>query len=289
MEYYSTAKKYFDRYVSSFTDIDISELIKQKKIHTNEVIVDGVKTINKLNFNDSFTDFTKIALLNHDVGRFLQAHVTKSFNDIELHKFCFDNHGELGKHILKSGLIYSQIPTTRYYDEPIFEIVNNHVTKVVDPQQLLILSSRLLKSQDAVEFFKYADDKIKQKVVDSITQIVQDVDRLDIYHQIIDGRWKPGKSSKKIDDSVLQKFYNGEYLNIIELRKQGLWNSNVGELVRLSFINQIRLLSVAQIIKEENLLERMRKKQNNSQVVEAFDFTIDKLNKLIKKSDGIII
>ncbi len=289
MEYYSTAKKYFDRYVSSFTDIDISELIKQKKIHTNEVIVDGVKTINKLNFNDSFTDFTKIALLNHDVGRFLQAHVTKSFNDIELHKFCFDNHGELGKHILKSGLIYSQIPTTRYYDEPIFEIVNNHVTKVVDPQQLLILSSRLLKSQDAVEFFKYADDKIKQKVVDSITQIVQDVDRLDIYHQIIDGRWKPEKSSKKIDDSVLQKFYNGEYLNIIELRKQGLWNSNVGELVRLSFINQIRLLSVAQIIKEENLLERMRKKQNNSQVVEAFDFTIDKLNKLIKKSDGIII
>ncbi len=289
MEYYTTAKKYFDRYVSSFTESDISELIKQKRIHTNEVIVDGVKTINKLNFSDSFVDFTKIALLNHDVGRFLQAHVTKSFNDIELHKFCFDNHGELGKHILKSGLIYSQIPTTRYFDEPIFEIVNNHVTKVVDPKQLLILSSNLLKSQEAVEFFMYADEKIKQKVIDAITQVVQDVDRLDIYHQIIDGRWKPCKSDKKIDELVLNKFYNGEYLNIIELRKQGLWNSNVGELVRLSFINQIRLLSVAQIIKEENLLEKMRKKQTHSQVIEAFDFTIDKLNKLIKKSDGIII
>ena len=289
MEYYQTARKCFDDYVSSFNESDISKLIEQKRMHTNEVVIDGIKTIKKLNFNESFIDFTKIALMNHDVGRFLQARVTKTFNDIELHKFCFENHGELGTYVLKSGLINSQIPITRNFDGPILSIVNNHVTKVVNPKQLLILSSNLLKNEDALNFFSTASTEEKQKVIDTITQIVQDVDRLDIYHQIIDGRWNPIKSKDKISNIVLNQFYDGKYLNIAKLRKEGLWNSNVGELVRLTFINQIRLLSVAQIIKEEKILEKMRRKQNNRQVIEAYDFTIDKLNVLIKESNGITV
>ena len=289
MEYYPTAKKCFDNYVSSFNENDINKLVEQKRIHTNEVVNDGIKAIKKLRFNESFVDFTKIALLNHDVGRFLQARVTKTFKDMDLHKFCFDNHGELGNYVLKSGLIKSQIPMTREFDDSILTIVNNHVTKVVNPRQLLILSSNLLKDEDALNFFSTASLEEKRKVIDAITQIVQDVDRLDIYHQIIDGRWVPIKSKDKISSIVLKEFYDGKYLNIAELRKQGLWNSNVGELVRLTFINQIRLLSVAQIIKEEKLLEKMRRKQINNQVIEAYDFTIDKLNVLIKESNGIII
>lgn len=289
MEYYPTAKNHFDNYVASFSENDISKLVEQKRIHTNEVVNDGVKTIEKLHFNESFVDFTKIALLNHDVGRFLQARVTKTFNDIDLHKYCFDNYGELGNYVLKSGLIKSQIPMTRCFDDPILKIVNNHVTKVVSPKQLLILSSNLLKDEDALNFFSSSNIEEKKKVIDTITQIVQDVDRLDIYHQIIDGRWIPIKSKDKISSIVLNQFYDGKYLNIAELRKKGLWNSNVGELVRLTFINQIRLLSVAQIIKEEKLLEKMRRKQTNNQVIEAYDFTIDKLNVLIKESNGIII
>ena len=34
-------------------------------------------------------------------------------------------------------------------------------------------------------------------------------------------------------------FYNGEYLNIKNLKKRNLWNSSVIELVRLSIFNQI--------------------------------------------------
>ena len=84
-------------------------------------------------------------------------------------------------------------------------------------------------------------------------------------------------------------FYQGKYLNIAKLKQQGLWNVNVGELVRLSFINQIKLLSVAQIIKEENILSRLKEKRNNPYVLDAFDVTIQKLEERMKNSDGITI
>ncbi len=267
----------------------VVELIDRKVVHSYEVVSDGTKVLDKLGFNESFKELAQITFLDHDIGRFNQARYLSSYDDTKLASYGYKNHGELGKDILLSGLINLQIPDTRVFDEVISTTVNDHVIKTVDSKDLLILCSDLLRSEDAYLFFKQANLEIKRKVINSITQIVQDVDRLDIYHQILDGRWTPDKSDTPIDSKVLDLFYQGKYLNIAELKKQGLWNNNVGELVRLSFINQIKLLSVAEIIKEENILIRLKEKRNNPYVLDAFDVTIQKLDEKIKNSDGITI
>lgn len=263
--------------------------MNRKVIHSHEVVIDGTKVVDKLGFNDSFKELSRITFLDHDIGRFKQARYTSTFDDTKLVDYGYKDHGDLGKVVLLSGLLHQQIPDTRTFDEVISTVVNDHVTKIVDGKDLLVLCSDLLKSEDAFEFFSKADSETRRKVTDAITQIVQDVDRLDIYRQILDGRWTPNKCDTPVDPKVFDMFYQGKYLNIAELKKKGLWNHNVGELVRLSFINQIKLLSVAEIIKEENILARLKEKRNNPYVLDAFDVTMQKLDEKINNSDGVTI
>ena len=263
--------------------------IDKKYLHTMEVVKDGTDTVKNLGFNDSFVELSKLAFLNHDIGRFEQMLLMGNYIDSELMNSYGLNHGSLGKQILSTGLIKREIPSTRVYDEPILEVVEKHVDYHCDSKDLLVLSSDLLKSVDAKDFFSKASDKEKESVINTITQIVQDVDRLDIYHQILEGRWTPMKVEEPIDPKVMDMFYKGQYLNMAELKKQGLWNANVGELVRLSFINQIRLLSVAKLIHDENILLQMKKLRQNPYVDDAFDFMQSKLEEMIKNSDGITI
>ena len=292
---YLNALEFFKKHVILQKESIIGELqpavslMNRKVIHSHEVVADGTKVVDKLGFNDSFKELSRITFLDHDIGRFKQARYTSTFDDTKLVDYGYKDHGDLGRVVLQTGLLHQQIPDTRTFDEVISTVVNDHVTKIVDGKDLLVLCSDLLKSEDAFEFFSKADPETKRKVTDTITQIVQDVDRLDIYHQILDGRWTPNKCDTPVDPKVFDMFYQGKYLNIAELKKKGLWNHNVGELVRLSFINQIKLLSVAEIIKEENILARLKEKRNNPYVLDAFDVTMQKLDEKINNSDGVTI
>ena len=267
LKIYNKALQVFNSYyalqVLSTDDTKKIKEIDKKYLHTMEVVKDGSSVVKSLDFNETFVELSKLAFLNHDIGRF--------------------------KQILKNGLIAKEIPSTRVYDEPILDIVDKHVDGRFDEKDLLVLISDLLKSADAIEFFSRASEEEKAKVINTITQIVQDVDRLDIYHQILEGRWIPMKVDEPINPKVMDMFYNGEYLNMVELKKQGLWNANVGELVRLSFVNQIRLLSVAKLIHDKNILMKMKELRQNPFVLDAFDFMQSKLEEMINNSDGITI
>ena len=270
-------------------DIKKIEGIDKKYLHTMEVVKDGTAVVKQLEFCDTFVELSKLAFLNHDIGRFEQMLITGNYVDSDLVAQIGLNHGCLGKQIFQNGLIEKEIPSTRVYDRPILEAVEKHVNYHCDIEDLLVLSGNLLKSADAIDFFNKASEEEKIKIINTITQIVQDVDRLDIYHQILEGRWTPMKVNKPIDSTVMKMFYNGQYLNMAELKQQGLWNANVGELVRLSFINQIRLSSVAKMIYDEKILLQMKELRQNPYVDEAFDFMQNKLEEMIKNSDGITI
>ena len=270
-----------------------AENMEKKVIHTMEVVNDGTKVAQELEFNEDVIIFTKLALLDHDIGRFLQMKYTGTYADTDLKKcpyFSVDDHGQLGAQILQSGILKAQVPDTRIYDHAIINIVKRHVNSISDPRELLILSSDILKNEDIYDIFSKMDKKTKQSIITAITQIVQDVDRLDIYHQILDKRWTPIKNDLPIDPIVFDLFYRGEYLNIADLKQKGLWNANVGDLVRLSFINQIRLLSVAKVIQSEGIIMKLKEVRQNPMVKDAFDFTNDKLNEMIHNSeDGVTI
>lgn len=278
------------------------EQIRNKIRHTYEVMQDGSLALDVLKFNDSTRDFALLALLNHDIGRFLQMQLAGTYKDYEAKEIIgVANHGILGRILLlgqldqynlgqsSHSLIEEQIPNGKSFYNPIAQIVEDHVTSVATDEALKILTTNLFKDYSMEEILKFSDEYYKD-ALSAITQLVQDVDRLDIYHQILSGRWTPDKVEEPIHPIIVDKFYNGEYLNINSLKAQGLWNDNAGELVRLSFINQIRLLSVAQIIYDENLIIKLKEKRNNKYAEEAFDYTQKLLEEMITTSkDGITV
>ena len=281
--------------IAKITTEDIKKRIDfmdKKVIHTLEVVSDGSKVLDELGFNASVKEFSKIAFLDHDIGRFSQMRYTGSYNDNELknNSLNVSDHGQLGKEVLLGGVINQQIPETRVLDEPISQIVGDHVSRVGNKEELSILSQAILKNEDILEIFKNGSDENKKKIIAAITQIVQDVDRLDIFHQILDDRWTPLKTDDEIDQRVFDMFYNGEYLDMASLRQQNLWNANIGDLVRLGFVNQIRLLSVAKVILQQDIILRLKDKRQNSKVRDAFEYTHDLLKEMINNSeDGITV
>lgn len=266
----------------------IKDAINKKVIHTNEVIQDGLKVSDELSFNESVKDFTHVALMDHDIGRFAQMRYTGNYQDFDLlEKTGIKNHGLLGKIILGT-LINDQLPNAQEFHDPIRTIVNDHVDKVNSDKELMVLATTLLKDYSMEELLR--NDKVSKNVINAIIQMVQDVDRLDIYHQILDSRWTPMKVEDEISPVVFEMFYKGEYLDMASLREKGLWNANVGELVRLGFINQIKLLSVAKVIQRENIIMKLKEKRQNPRVLDAFDYANDKLNEMINNSpDGVTL
>ena len=295
---YKNALYQFERYVGLQQRAVFDEKLKlngmyQKLLHSLSCVEYGRDVIRNLGFNTSFANLTKVAILDHDIGRFLQMHYLGTFKDSDLKKLEFFNvehHGELGKKLLDAGILKQQIRNTRAYDECISTVVLNHVYYQSNYKDLLILVSDFFKDEHAYDVLTTCDDDTKRMIFAALTQIVQDIDRLDIYSQILEERFVPKKSDENVDPKILDMFYKGEYLNINEIKKQGLWNPNVGELVRLSFIDQIRLLSVAKTIQTHDMIEQMKIKRNNSKLADAFDFTEEKLNQMINNSkDGVTV
>lgn len=274
------------------------KLVEDKKVHSIDVGFDSKETAHLLNFNESTMNFVETSGLMHDVGRFAQVYLTGNYIDSRLAETYpnIQDHGELGRIILEKNFITSIRPTQRIYDSSITTIVGEHAKGN--------LSGNLGDKVSNLKIFANFDINdilANSSFIDQLNaitiQIVQDVDRLDIYHQIITGKWSPLIVDDLIPEEVFDMFFRGEYLNMTELRGRGLWNANVGELVRLGFVNHLKLVGVARLIEQEKLLYNMfqiRDIENRSKEMpllkEAYNLTIKKLTERINKSnDGIYL
>lgn len=278
--------------------------INNKVRHTEEVLRTGRMALDVLEVNDSVRNFALLALLNHDIGRFLQMRLTGTYKDYEANaKIGIADHGVLGKLALlgelaneypllgisQGSILAEQVPDGELFYKPIAKIVEDHVSRRNSDEELKILATDILQKYSMDEILKM-DEKTVNSVLGTITQLVQDADRLDIYYQVISGIWSPPVEDEPIHPEIVSTFYRGEYIDIAHFKSKGIWNNNAGDLVRLSFINQIRLLSVAKVIQQENLITRLKLARNNPYANEAFDYTNNLLNELIANSeDGVTL
>lgn len=278
--------------------------INNKIRHTEEVLRTGRMALDVLEVNESVRNFALLALLDHDIGRFLQMRLTGTYKDYESNaKIGIADHGVLGKLVLlgelskeyptlgivQDSVLAEQIPNGELFYQPLAKIVEDHVSRRNSDEELKILATDILKKHTMEEILAMDEETVKS-VLGTITQLVQDADRLDIYYQVIAGIWSPPIEDEPIHPEIVATFYRGDYIDINHFKSKGIWNNNAGDLVRLSFINQIRLLSVAKVIQKENLIMRLKLARNNPYANEAFDYTNSLLNDLIASSeDGVTL
>ena len=218
-----------------------------------------------------------------------------SFKDNELKDYYpnMEDHGDLGKAVMQeSNLLKKLIPGVRIYDEEIEKVIGAHAK--VNSELLNYILKEYIESfqnYDLSELFKTDKASKERKVLFATnTSIIQDVDRLDIFRKIVKGIWLPMSTTDKMDENVMELFKQGKLPRMIDLKNAGLWNANVGHLVRLSFINQMNLVPVLMKVRNENLIDKVFEKTGNDIVAPAYEQAKKMLDVAINSSDnGILV
>lgn len=165
----------------------VSEAIKYHRLnmvdvkdkHTMRVVKDANKVCNKINVNDKFKELSVLSALFHDIARFPQSVTSNTFHDYECPLFNGLSHAEYGYKMLylDQKIKEYQIPKEYYY--AIAYAVLHHQennSSIIKFDNVNELNVNYLTGKESVS------DK-EMVILATISQLVRDVDKLDILYQ----------------------------------------------------------------------------------------------------------
>ncbi|MEG0826108.1 MAG: HD domain-containing protein [Bacilli bacterium] len=235
---------------------DVEDLTRTSMLNTNQ-------------FNEENIEIGRAAGLSHDIGRAEQLFKTGTFSDSDsffrrrkLITAGIYDHGDLGKYLLLENqrqLLRQFIPDTAIYDNVICDAVAYHVKKQLPErlQEPFSSNEKTFFDYGVSELIKMGKMFEVNKYTEYLIRIIQDVDQLDIYRQIIRKDFKPILSDLAEDQATIEAynlFLSGKYINRADLSK---WTCNTGQLIRWSFIYKTMLVSTLKTIKDQKMLETM--------------------------------
>lgn len=212
-------QKVFDSYVKKFdmTDYDIA----YKYRHSYRVKEISKSIAQSINLTEENILLAEIIGLLHDIGRFKQKQLHNSFSDFNI------DHGDLGAKVLFEENVLGKMKIeSKYYDIISFAITNHNKLEI-------------LKTSD------------KEKLLH--TKIVRDADKLDIYRAYTKYKDRVLKETKeKITKEVSEDFFNNHLIDNKKVK-----NENDKIIQFLSFIYNINFKETINIIKDENIIDKL--------------------------------
>ena len=184
--------------VADSIKIHRNNMIGVKLNHTIRIVSNVSKISNKLNFNTSFEQLLKLSALLHDIARFPQAVNSNTFFDKDCKIFNGDSHAEYGFRMLYINNMFKDFDIDKKYRFAIANSVRYH--------QLPTLTGDLSRrfnnvNQLNVNYLTGNEDLINNEkvIVAALTQIVKDVDMLDILYQQVTGEFPVIKSYIRVN------------------------------------------------------------------------------------------
>ena len=159
---YENAKNNFKKYLNDNYDIN-DKKVSRKIEHTFNVVENAKYLCEFLKLDETNTELAMIIALLHDIGRFDQAKIMKTFRE-DITNF---DHATLGVKILfEKGEIVKYIDNKEYY--PIIEkAIGNHSKYILDEtgmSNIEILHCKIIREADKIDSFR-------SKLVDDIYTI----------------------------------------------------------------------------------------------------------------------
>ena len=241
------AKNEFKKYISNY-DLNNPE-ITRKVGHSYRVAKISKKIAKSLNLEQEEIEVAELIGLLHDIGRFEQQTIYKTYDDI----YSID-HGELGVKILENNEYIRKYIENSKYDKIIKTAIFNHN--------------------------KYEIEKNLEQKTLIFCEIIRDSDKLDILYEAIAMFWK---DKTKIKDGISQKV-----LKDFKEEKQILNQDKITQLDKaiaiISFIYDINYLESFEIIKENDYINKIIDKFEieNTKVKEEFEEIRKIANKYIE-------
>ena len=220
---------FMDKYMKSFytDDAEVRQGIELKEIHTGYVTANSRALAKHLNLTDHDAALAEIIGLFHDVGRFRQYSIYKTFNDADS-----EDHANLGVKIINELKILDGLTD---YDLGLVRFaIQNHNKRDIAP----------------------TDDKLAL----TLAKIIRDADKLDIYRVLepflLDGAASPkfikSAATEEVSEDFIDEFMAGHQVDYYRIRTHG-----DRKLVRLMWIYDINYAWTLERVVERGYVARI--------------------------------
>ncbi|WP_033170170.1 HD domain-containing protein [Selenomonas sp. ND2010] len=162
---------WMDDYMARFVtdDEEVMQGIRIKMIHTEYVTKIARELAQHLKLNTHDIQLAEIMGLFHDVGRFRQYSIYKTFNDAQS-----EDHADLGLKVLKEEMPYMAELTPE--DEAVVRFaIRNHNKKEIEPSDDLrkLVFARLLRDADKLDIYRVLSPYLTPDGVDKAPKFIK--------------------------------------------------------------------------------------------------------------------
>ena len=161
---------WMSRYMKSFysDDAQVQQGILIKETHTGYVTANCIELAKFLKLSTHDTELAEIIGLFHDVGRFRQYSIYKTFNDADS-----EDHADLALKVIDELEFFKEL-SAQDYDVVRFAI-QNHNKKTVAPcdDERKILFAKLIRDADKLDIYRVLEPFLAQANVDKMPNFIK--------------------------------------------------------------------------------------------------------------------
>lgn len=223
--------KWMNEYIKTFysDDEEVQQGITIKEEHTGYVTTNSIELANYLKLNEHDVQLAEVIALFHDVGRFRQYSLYKTFNDAES-----EDHADLALKVIDELKFFNELSTQD--NELIHFAIKNHNKKQIE------------STND------------ERKIL--FAKIIRDADKLDIYRVLQPFLSNPdkmpnfikGKERAEISEDFIENFVEGNQADYRKIRTNG-----DRKIVRLMWLYDINFSWTMKKVVERGYIESIIK------------------------------
>ena len=166
---------WMSRYMKSFysDDAEVQQGILLKEKHTGYVTANCVELSKFLKLSTHDAELAEIIGLFHDVGRFRQYSIYKTFNDADS-----EDHANLALKIIDELEFFKELYAPDY--EVVRFAIQNHNKKTLAPtdDQRKLLFAKIIRDADKLDIYRVLESFLAQANVDKMPQFIKSTSRL---------------------------------------------------------------------------------------------------------------
>ena len=232
-ELLSRMHEWMAAYMKSFysDDAQVQQGILIKEKHTGYVTANCVELAKFLKLPTHDAQLAEIIGLFHDVGRFRQYSIYKTFNDADS-----EDHADLGLKVIEELEFFRELAAQDY--ELVKFAIGNHNKKTVTPtdDDRKILFAKIIRDADKLDIYRVLEPFLAQENADKMPQFIKAGSRL-----VAD-----------ISPDFVENFMTGEQADYRKIRTNG-----DRKIVRLMWIYDINFSWTMRKIVERGYIEKI--------------------------------
>lgn len=225
--------EWMSRYMKSFysDDEEVQRGIVLKEKHTGYVTANCVELAKFLKLSTHDTELAEIIGLFHDVGRFRQFSIYKTFNDADS-----EDHAELALKVIDELEFFNELAAQDY--EVLKFAIQNHNKKTVAPtdDERKMLFAKIIRDADKLDIYRVLEPFLAQEDADKMPQFIKSAGRL-----VAD-----------ISPDFVENFVTGNQADFRKIRTNG-----DRKIVRLMWLYDINFSWTMKKIVERDYIEKI--------------------------------